>query len=300
MSQCPVSHRRRCLQGWGMAALGHILPGGWALAADSLQRPPLMLAGEYHRRFALADTRVSEKYDGVRGYWDGQRLLTRGGNPIVAPTWFTAGWPAHALDGELWAGRGRFAEAVSTVRQQTPDDAAWRSLRYMVFDLPSHGGRFEERYAALQRAVSALGLPWVQAVEQLPAPEAVGLRALLDRTVAAGGEGLVLHHAGASYLPGRSSELVKFKPFQDAEARVLSHVPGQGRLQGRTGALWVEWPGADGAPSQRFKLGSGLSDADRGDPPAVGSWVTFRFRGLTAQGVPRFASYLRPALEPGS
>lgn len=298
MSYSQVSNRRLYLQGLGSAVLGSWVPGRWALAADGSQRPPLMLAGEYHSRFALVDTLVSEKYDGVRGYWDGQRLLTRGGNPIVAPAWFTAGWPAHALDGELWVGRGRFAEAVSTVRQQTPDGAAWRDLRYMVFDLPAHGGRFGERYSALQRAVSALGSPWVQAVEQHPAPDAAGLRVLLERTVAAGGEGLVLHHAGATYLPGRSADLVKFKPFQDAEARVLSHEPGQGRLLGSTGALWVEWPDADGRSPKRFKLGSGLSDADRRAPPAVGTWVTFRYRGVTAQGVPRFASYLRPAAEP--
>ena len=161
----------------------------------------------------------------------------------------------------------------------------------MVFDLPSHSARFEERYAALQTAVSALGQPWVQAVEQSPAPDAAGLRLLLDHTVAAGGEGLMLHRASAMYVPGRSAELVKFKPFQDAEARVLGHVPGQGRLQGSTGAVWVEWPGGEGGQPLRFKLGSGFSDADRRDPPAVGIWVTFRYRGLTAQGVPRFATF---------
>ncbi len=299
MTQPAAQDRRLCLQGLGAVALSGLLPASSAWAADSAQRPPLMLAGEYRKEFVLADARVSEKYDGVRGYWDGRRLITRGGNPIAAPAWFTAGWPAHALDGELWAGRGRFADAVSTVRQQTPDDAAWRALRFMVFDVPNHGGRFQERYLALQTAVSALGQAWVQAVEQAPAPDAASLRALLDRTVAAGGEGLVLHRASALYVPGRSAELVKFKPFQDAEARVLAHVPGQGRLQGSTGALWVEWPGGEGGQPQRFKLGSGFSDADRGDPPAVGSWVTFRYRGLTAQGVPRFATYLRPAGEPG-
>ncbi|NBX21412.1 MAG: DNA ligase [Betaproteobacteria bacterium] len=299
MTQPAAQDRRLCLQGLGAVALSGVLPASSVWAADSAQRPPLMLAGEYRKEFVLADARVSEKYDGVRAYWDSRRLITRGGNPIAAPAWFTAGWPAHALDGELWAGRGRFADAVSTVRQQTPDDAAWRALRYMVFDIPNHGGRFEERYLALQTALSALGQAWVQAVEQAPAPDAASLRALLDRTVAAGGEGLVLHRASALYVPGRSAELVKVKPFQDAEVRVFAHVPGQGRLEGNTGALWVEWPGGEGGRPQRFKLGSGFSDADRRDPPAVGSWVTFRYRGLTAQGVPRFATYLRPAGEPG-
>ncbi len=291
-------HRRVCLQCLGVAALSTLLPIPDAVAADLGRLPPLMLAGEYHPDFPADRARVSEKYDGVRGYWDGQRLRTRGGNPIAAPAWFTAGWPSHALDGELWAGRGRFAEAVSTVRQQLPDDTAWAALRYMVFDLPSHRGGFVERYADLQAVVRALGQPWVQAVEQARAPGTDGLAALLERTVAGGGEGLMLQLDSALYVPGRSKEIVKLKPFQDAEARVVAHVPGQGRLAGSTGALWVEWSGGEAGKAQRFKLGSGLSDADRRAPPAVGAWVTFRFRGLTAQGVPRFASYLRPAEAP--
>ncbi len=291
-------YRRHILQGLGGAAVGTLLPALPAQAQEILMRPPLMLAGEYHGRFGLADAHVSEKYDGVRAYWDGQRLMTRGGHAIAAPAWFTAGWPARPMDGELWAGHGRFEEAVSTVRQQRPDEAAWRTLRYMVFDLPSHGGPFGHRYAALQTTVNALRQPWVQAVEQYPVPDAAALRVLLERTVAGGGEGLVLHRDSALYLPGRSVSLVKFKPFQDAEAQVLAHIPGQGRLQGTTGALLVEWVGAEGGKPQRFKLGSGFTDAQRADPPPAGSWVTFRFRGLTEQGVPRFASFLRRASAP--
>lgn len=292
--------RRQILHSLGVAAIGSLLPAVSAQGKDISLRPPLMLAGDYSSRFAAANALVSEKYDGVRAYWDGQRLITRGGHPIAAPAWFTAGWPAQALDGELWAGRRRFEEAVSTVRQQQPDEAAWRALRYMVFDLPSHGGPFGTRYAALQTTVGALRQPWVLAVEQTPVPDAMALRALLDRTVAAGGEGLMLHRHSALYLAGRSAALVKFKPFQDAEAQVLVHVPGQGRLEGTTGALLVEWVGTEGGKPQRFKLGSGFTDADRRDPPPLGSWVTFRFRGLTEQGVPRFASYLRKASAPGA
>jgi ATP-dependent DNA ligase len=51
---------------------------------------------------------VSEKYDGVRACWDGSQLLSRAGNVIHAPAWFTARLPTTPLDGELWAGRGRF------------------------------------------------------------------------------------------------------------------------------------------------------------------------------------------------
>ena len=33
---------------------------------------------------------MSEKLDGVRGYWDGKALLSRQGLPLPAPAYFTA------------------------------------------------------------------------------------------------------------------------------------------------------------------------------------------------------------------
>jgi DNA ligase 1 len=93
------------------------------------EAPPLMLANVYRGQVALADYWVSEKLDGMRGYWDGEKLLTRGGESIAAPEWFTAGWPKTPLDGELWMGRGQFSRTVSTVRQKVPSDAAWREVR---------------------------------------------------------------------------------------------------------------------------------------------------------------------------
>jgi DNA ligase 1 len=43
----------------------------------------------------------------------------------------------------------------------------------------------------------------------------------------------------------------------------------------------------------RFKLGTGLTDAQRKNPPAIGSVVTYRYRDVTPAGKPRFASFLR-------
>jgi hypothetical protein len=81
-------------------------------------KPALMLAKVYHPGLDLRDYWVSEKYDGMRGYWDGKQLLTRGGEPVFAPTWFTAGWLEVPMDGELWAGRGQFQQTVATVRKK--------------------------------------------------------------------------------------------------------------------------------------------------------------------------------------
>src|SRR5215207_2926369 len=80
-----------------LALTGLLTPALPLLAADAA--PQLMLAKVYHPGVALQDYWVSEKFDGVRGYWDGAKLLTRGGERIAAPAWFTAGWPKTPMDG---------------------------------------------------------------------------------------------------------------------------------------------------------------------------------------------------------
>ncbi|MBA4260687.1 MAG: DNA ligase [Comamonadaceae bacterium] len=256
-------------------------------AADAAA-PALMLAQVYRPGIDLSPYWLSEKYDGVRGHWDGQRLLTRGGHVVNAPAWFTAGWPAEPMDGELWAGRGGFETALSTVRQQRPNEQAWRGIRFMVFDLPTHPGVFSERIAAYTERVQALDQPWVQAVLQERVASHTDLLKRLDRVVRAGGEGLMLHRGDALYRAERSQALLKVKTHEDAEARVMAHLPGQGKYAGLLGALLVE--SADG---RRFRIGSGFSDTLRREPPALGTWITYRFRGLHESGLPRFATYLR-------
>ena len=80
----------------------------------------------------ISDYLVSEKYDGVRAIWTGEQLLTRQGNPIPAPNWFTAPLPAVWLDGELWTQRQDFETLSSIVRTQTANDDRWRQVSYMV------------------------------------------------------------------------------------------------------------------------------------------------------------------------
>ena len=197
------------------------------------------------------------------------------------------------MDGELWAGRGQFQKAVSTVRQQTPDDAAWRSIRFMVFDLPRKGGVFTDRIPAIETHVRSLNQRWVQAAPQFMLPSHKALQALLTKTVREGGEGLMLRRGASLYAGGRSDDLLKVKTHEDTEARVVGHLPGKGKHVGVLGALLVEMPTTDGKPAQRFKLGAGLSDAERASPPPIGSTVTYRYRGFNESGLPRFATFLK-------
>jgi DNA ligase-1 len=232
---------------------------------------------------------VSEKLDGVRAFWDGRQLRFRSGRPVPAPAWFIHALPPIALDGELWGGRGRFDVVSGTVRRSAPDDAGWRALRLMVFDLPGAAGDFATRAAQITDAVRGVSSAVLSAIEQTVLPDHAALQRRLDAVVQGGGEGLVLHRADALWAPGRSQALLKLKPIQDAEAQVLAHERGRGRLADVMGALRVRT--VDGV---EFRVGSGFSDEQRRQPPPLGSWITYTHRGLTPTGVPRFASYLRP------
>lgn len=250
--------------------------------------PPVELVNVYEGGISLADYWVSEKYDGVRGYWDGHQLISRGGNAFNPPAWFTKNWPDTPMDGELWGGRGRFAQTSGTVRAQTPDDAAWRNIHYMVFDLPAMAGPFDARVARMRQLAAQPHSSNIYFIEQFRVADEAALQVRMHAVVAGGGEGLVLHRGAAVYRAGRTGDLLKLKPYQDAEARVIGYVPGQGRNTGRMGSLLVEQ--ADGT---RFHLGTGFTDKQREHPPAIGSWVSYRYNGLTSHGLPRFARFLR-------
>ncbi|MFN5744974.1 MAG: DNA ligase [Methylococcaceae bacterium] len=250
--------------------------------------PALLLAEIYRDEIDPADYWVSEKFDGVRAYWDGKQLLFRSGQPIHAPAWFIHGLPSRPLDGELWLARGQFERLSGIVRKAEPVDAEWRQLSYLLFELPDAEGNFSQRLAALHQLAANARLSWLKVVEQQRISDRRALKARLDEIVAAGGEGLMLHRADADYRTGRSTDLLKLKPYLDSEARVTGYIAGKGQHTGRMGALRVT-----DAEGRTFHLGNGFTDAQRDKPPAIGSLVTYRYRGLTQKGLPRFASFIR-------
>jgi len=224
-------------------------PGASALAPQ--------LATVYAGQVDPALCFVSEKYDGVRALWDGAVLRHRSGRRISAPATFLAALPGAPLDGELWLGRGRFDPLSALVRRDVPRDSEWRDVRYMVFDTPVGGASFETRLDRLAAIVAGAGAPLVLAPQWRVADRAELQRAL-DRIVAGGGEGLVLHVATARHAPGRSDSLFKMKPHLDAEAIVVGHRVGAGKYRGLAGAIEVESP-----QGRRFFIGSGLDEAAR-------------------------------------
>jgi len=101
---------------------------------------------------------------------------------------------------------------------------------------------------------------------------------------------LMLRQPASRYERKRSGTLLKVKTFHDAEATVVGYESGTGRNASCVGALVAQLQ--DGT---EFRVSSGLTDALRRDPPAVGTVFTFKYQQLTDAGVPRFPSFYRVA-----
>jgi DNA ligase-1 len=250
--------------------------------------PELQLANRYHDQIDITNYWVSEKFDGVRGYWDGTQMMSRQGNIIQTPLWFVDVLPKTPLDGELWLGRGQFDRLSGIIRRHHIDEEDWRLIKYLIFDLPASEQTFDLRVEKIKLIVKQVNRSHIQSVVQFKLDDHVVLLETLDRIVKNKGEGLMLHRGASHYQNNRSDDLLKLKKSSDAEATVIEHYGGKGKYTGLLGSMLVETD-----DQRRFKLGTGFSDLERANPPPIGSIITYRYFGLTQKGTPRFASFLR-------
>lgn len=235
---------------------------------------------------------VSEKLDGIRGYWDGKNLITRQGNKIYSPEWFTQYWPKQPLDGELWIGRNQFEAVLSCVSKKAPEQnqaiSCWKDIRFMIFDLPSHTGTFSDRVNKMQALLVEIRSPYFAMINQVKFNNIKAVEEKLAHIISMQGEGLMLHLASSYYKTGRNKALMKFKKHQDAEATVIGYSQGTGKYRNHLGALKVKTK-----EGIIFKIGSGFTDEQRANPPAIGSLISFKYNGLTKSGIPKFARFWR-------
>ena len=240
---------------------------------------------------------LSEKLDGMRCLWDGAgKLWSRTGKEVFAPPSFMSALPrGTVLDGELWLGRGMFQKLMTKVRRIDADETAWADVEYVVFDAPRAGGGIFERLEAAKVALAgaassstAPGSTRVRILEHEVCRGADHIAARHKEVAGASGEGLMARHPTAAFRAGRTSDLLKIKEAKDDEAIVTGHAPGKGKHEGRLGAL--ECRLRDGTC---FNVGTGFTDAERENPPKVGTVITFQYFEMTNGGVPRFPRWLR-------
>ena len=250
------------------------------------QKPHLLLLKTYKDQ-NISGWVMSEKLDGIRAYWDGKHLISRGGKIIHAPAWFTKRYPPFAIDGELWTKRGDFAHIVSIVRDKTPS-TEWHQIKHYIFDVPNVRG---DLLARLERVKPYEG-DVIRIIPQKRVKSRQELLRFLKEVEAKGGEGVVVRDPEAPYIPHRTAKALKVKSFKDAECEVVGYTKGKGRYEGEIGALRCRLDS-----HIVFSLGSGLSDKEHTNPPPIGSIVTFKYKEMTNSGKPRFPVFLRVRYE---
>ncbi len=247
----------------------------------------IMLPKVYDEHMDIVGWLASEKLDGVRGYWDGKKLISKNGKPFYPPIAFTHNFPAFALEGEIWAGREGFEQTISVVKKKEPHNG-WLALKFAIFDVPATDGVFTQRLNKAKKWFSQNHSDYAFIIPQMRVTSRNELQKELRRVEKLGGEGLIVRKPDALYSKGRSIDILKVKSYYDMEAVVIAYVPGKGKNLGKMGSLLMELPNGT-----QFKIGTGFSDEKRANPPQVGANITFKYYGFYQSGIPKFPSFLR-------
>lgn len=227
---------------------------------------------------------MSEKLDGIRGYWDGKRFLTRKGKEIFVPKWFTKNFPEFELDGELWTKRDDFENIQNIVMDKTPSKQ-WRQITYNIFEVPNQQGNFLERLEKAKKWFKSNPNNYVNIIEQKKVVNKENLEKYLKDVISKKGEGLIIKDPFKDYHTGRSSSILKVKKANDMEGKVIGITisPKTKVLQSLVIKLENDIT---------FNLGTGFSKEERINTPKIGDIVTFKYFGFTKNGKPKFASFL--------
>lgn len=228
----------------------------------------------------------SEKLDGVRAFWDGKNLYSKGGKLLTPPSFFTQNFPPFAIEGELWSKRGDFENIVSILKS-TKKKEKWRELKFYIFEVPNQQGGILKRLEVLEAYLASQPAPFISIIPQLPLNTLQALQDALSAITQAGGEGVVVREKDAPYYTGRNKKAMKLKLYEDRECKITSYVQGKGKFENLVGSIIC----LDG--DVEFKIGSGMSENFRKNPPKVGTIITYKYFGLNKNKLPKFPVFLR-------
>ncbi len=261
----------------------------WALFPSQVQagQPCLQKPQSYSRSRDVTGWVMSEKLDGIRGYWNGRQLVTRKGVVLHPPAWFIKNFPSFELDGELWSGRGEYEYIQSVVLDRHPGKG-WEKITYNIFEVPNQKGDFFQRLEKASRWFAAHPDPFVHIIHQTLIGDLPDLDEFIKQVASRSGEGVIVKDPQKAYHTGRSPYVLKIKETRDMEGEVIAINPGKGKFAGVMGSLTIRLENGI-----QFKLGTGFTEQNRQNPPPVGTQVTFKYYGFTKNKIPKFPSFLR-------
>ena len=228
---------------------------------------------------------MSEKLDGIRGYWDGKKLYTKNGNLIHTPKYFTKNFPPFELDGELWTKRDDFENIQNIVLDKAPSKD-WKKITYNIFEVPNTKGDFLTRLKKAKEWFVKHPNEKVNIIKQIKCKDEEELNSFLEKIIDQKGEGVIVKDPTTPYHTGRSPHILKVKKFLDMEGKVIGYNYRDDKKTIKSLQIELE-------NKIVFNLGTGLSEKERLSPPKIGDMVTFKYYGFTKKGKPKFAGFLR-------
>lgn len=237
---------------------------------------------------------ISEKFDGVRGIWDGKEMFSKNGKKLAIPPCFAEKLAILELkdgefvEGELWADYGKFAEVSSLARRKNPTCAEFESVKYLIFNAQlNESSDFLANLSKIQSILESHKTPQIRTITQHKFSSSKELQDFFDAVVAKGGEGVILRDSHTAF---------KLKAQHDAECKIIDYTRGKGRLSGKVGAIVCESLADKNAEIKNgiiFRIGSGLSDEMRTNPPKIGTIITYKFSGVSKNSVPLHTRFWR-------
>lgn len=237
---------------------------------------------------------ISEKFDGVRGIWDGKEMFSKNGKKLAIPPCFVEKLAILELkdgefvEGELWVDYGKFAEVSSLARRKNPTCAEFESVKYLIFNAQlNESSDFLANLSKIQSILESHKTPQIRTITQHKFSSSKELQDFFDAVVAKGGEGVILRDSHTAF---------KLKAQHDAECKIIDYTRGKGRLSGKVGAIVCESLADKNAGIKNgiiFRIGSGLSDEMRTNPPKIGTIITYKFSGVSKNSVPLHTRFWR-------
>lgn len=244
---------------------------------------------------------VSEKFDGVRGIWDGENAFSKRGKILPIPHCFSQNLArlgiknGEFIEGEFWIDYGAFEAISGLLNRKNIACEDFKKVKFLIFNAQLRNKRdFLQNLAEIKmRLDSALDsangkdLAQIQVIPQHKFSNINDLQNFFNAVVSKGGEGLILRDSNNAF---------KLKARQDAECKIIDFSRGKGRLRDKVGAIVcesLEDKNGGIAKGKIFRIGSGLSDEFRVNTPKIGTIITYQFSGLSKNGIPKHARFLR-------
>ena len=258
--------------------------------------PLPMLAHDYNKRAKSISypCYVQRKFDGTRcigmpdrGLFSRNRKSYPHLEHIVAE--INRLPPNVILDGELYSDTLTFQEIVGLVKKETlkkGEEEKQLQIKFHVYDIVNDLP-YQQRYANLQMLFRKYKFKHLVFVKTEMCESEEKMKELHSRYVAEGFEGIMLRNVAGLYKNVRSTDLQKFKMFEDAEYQIVDYKEGEGQEAGCV--IWV----CKTPEGKVFSCRPRGTREDRAELFAdgkkyVGKMLTVRYQELTSDNVPRF------------